>query len=164
MPRLTRTSRSASSCKLNRAWPRLTRTSRSASSSACLHTSPWAQLPTRVRPLTGQLLQGLGELYAEDYQRKVQGVAAPDKDEQKRVELRAMTRALFAKLDALSHFHYAPFKPAEDVAVRPDVPSLAAEEVAPQVCLYSAKMLAVFSAKDLRGERGCKARCALACS
>ena len=78
-------------------------------------------------------MQGLGELYAEDYQAKVQGVTAPDKQDRERDELRAMTRALFAKLDALSHFHYAPFKPAEDVAVRSDVPSLAAEEVAPQV-------------------------------
>ena len=83
------------------------------------------------------MLQGLGDLYAEDYQRRVQGVAAPDKDEAKRVELRAMTRDLFAKLDALSHFHYAPPQPAEDVAVRPDVPSLAAEEVAPQVGIPS---------------------------
>ena len=80
--------------------------------------------------------QGLGELYADDYQAKVQGVTAPDKQDKQRDELRAMTRALFAKLDALSHFHYAPFKPAEDVAVRSDVPSLAAEEVAPQVWVW----------------------------
>ena len=78
-------------------------------------------------------MQGLGELYAEDYQAKIQGVTAPDKQDKERGELRALTQALFAKLDALSHFHYAPFKPAEDLSVRPDVASLAAEEVAPQV-------------------------------
>ena len=41
-------------------------------------------------------------------------------------------QALFARLDALSHFHFAPKPVVEDMAVRAEVPALALEEVAPQ--------------------------------
>jgi U3 small nucleolar ribonucleoprotein component len=58
--------------------------------------------------------------------------AAADADEGVRAEARSLTRLLFAKLDALSHFQYAPKPVLEDLAVRADVPALAMEEVAPQ--------------------------------
>ena len=104
---------------------------------SCTNCCQMAVVPLLTQSLTAQ---GLGDLYAEDYQAKVQGVALTDKHERLRAELRRMAADLFAKLDALSHFHYAPFQPAEDVTVQPDVPSLAAEEVAPTVRPVSAAL------------------------
>ncbi len=48
-----------------------------------------------------------------------------------------LQQELFAKLDALSHFHFAPKPVVEDMAVRAEVPALAMEEVAPQVCMFA---------------------------
>lgn len=76
--------------------------------------------------------QGLGEIYEEDYVRAAGSGAAPDADEGVRAEARSLTKLLFAKLDALSHFQYAPKPYLEDLTVRADVPALAMEEVAPQ--------------------------------
>ena len=45
-----------------------------------------------------------------------------------------LLKSLFARLDALSHFHYAPKPIIEDMRVRAEVPALAMEDVAPQVC------------------------------
>ena len=63
------------------------------------------------------------------------GSAPPDRDDPARAEARALVKALTAKLDALSHFHFAPKPVVEPMSVRDDVPALAAEEVAPQVRL-----------------------------
>ena len=76
--------------------------------------------------------QGLGELYAEEFVAAKTGGAAEDKQEGARKEARALVAALTARLDALSHFHFAPKPIVEDLAVRADVPALALEEVAPQ--------------------------------
>jgi U3 small nucleolar ribonucleoprotein component len=79
-------------------------------------------------------LQGLGEIYEEEYVAAAAGGATTDdRDEKVRNEARALVKLLFAKLDALSHFHYAPKPVIEDLSVRADVPALAMEEVAPQV-------------------------------
>lgn len=59
------------------------------------------------------------------------GGAATDKDEPKRAEARQLLKQLFTKLDALSHFHYAPKPVIEELAVRSDVAALVMEEVAP---------------------------------
>ena len=78
--------------------------------------------------------QGLGEIYEEEYVRAAAGgAAADDRDEKVRAEARGLVKLLFAKLDALSHFHFAPKPVIEDLSVRADVPALAMEEVAPQV-------------------------------
>ena len=61
------------------------------------------------------------------------GTALDDKEEKIRAEARSLTKELFAKLDALSHFQYAPKPVVEDLSVKADVPALAMEEVAPQV-------------------------------
>lgn len=63
----------------------------------------------------------------------VTGTALDDKEEKIRAEARVLTRELFAKLDALSHFQYAPKPVIEDLSVKADVPALAMEEIAPQV-------------------------------
>ncbi len=52
--------------------------------------------------------------------------------------VRAQFKDLCAKLDRLSHLHFAPKPTLEDVVVRVEVPALAMEEVAPQVTKFSA--------------------------
>ncbi len=81
-------------------------------------------------------MQGLGEIYEEEFVQAtaaVTGTALDDKEEKIRAEARVLTKELFAKLDALSHFQYAPKPVIEDLSVKSDVPALAMEEVAPQV-------------------------------
>lgn len=84
--------------------------------------------------VVGAFPQGLGELYEEEYvQAAAGGAAADDRDEKVRSEARGLVKLLFAKLDALSHFHFAPKPVVQDLSIRADVPALAMEEVAPQV-------------------------------
>ena len=79
-------------------------------------------------------LQGLGELYEEQYVSAATGVAsAADRQQPVRDEARRLMRELFVKLDSLTHFHFAPKPVLEELQVRSDVPALAMEEVAPQV-------------------------------
>ena len=87
-------------------------------------------------PNSSLYVQGLGEIYEEEFTQATAaatGTALDDKEEKVRAKARALTRELFAKLDALAHFQYAPKPVVEDLAVRADVPALAMEEVAPQV-------------------------------
>ncbi len=81
----------------------------------------------------GRRAQGLGELYAEEYVAAAAGGAAEDRHAGARAEARGLAAALAARLDALSHFHFAPRPVVEDLTVRQAVPALALEEVAPQV-------------------------------
>ncbi|CAK0787054.1 hypothetical protein CVIRNUC_010270 [Coccomyxa viridis] len=88
--------------------------------------------------------KGLGEIYEAEFvqaRAAVTGTALEDKEEKVRGEARALTRALFAKLDALSHFQYAPKPVIEDLSIRTDVPALAMEEVAPQIVSEAAMRL-----------------------
>lgn len=79
--------------------------------------------------------QGLGELYEEEFVAATTAGAstAVDKQDAVRQEARVLMKDLFGKLDALSHFHYAPKPVIEEMQVRSDVPALAMEEVVPQV-------------------------------
>jgi len=47
------------------------------------------------------------------------------------LEVHALFMALTTKLDALSHFHFAPKPVTEELTVKVDAPALEAEEVAP---------------------------------
>ena len=79
-------------------------------------------------------LQGLGELYEEQFVSAATGVtSAADRQQPVRDEARRLMRELFVKLDSLTHFHFAPKPVLEELQVRSDVPALAMEEVAPQV-------------------------------
>lgn len=84
--------------------------------------------------------KGLGELYEEDFVAATTAGAstAVDKQDAVRLEARALMKELFGKLDALSHFQYAPKPVIEEMQVRADVPALAMEEVAPQVASEAA--------------------------
>ena len=112
-------------------------------------------------------VQGLGEIYEADFvqaRAAVTGTALEDREERVRAEARALARELFARLDALSHFQYAPKPVIEDLAVRADVPALAMEEVAPQVRakLYNSPPRHVPTCLLWRWRRS-RRRCALDC-
>lgn len=72
-------------------------------------------------------------MYEEEFVRARAGNVVEDKDEQTRAEARLVLKTLFAKLDALSHFHFAPKPIIKDMSVQREVPALTMEEVAPQV-------------------------------
>uniref|UniRef100_A0A0E0F2G1 Uncharacterized protein n=1 Tax=Oryza meridionalis TaxID=40149 RepID=A0A0E0F2G1_9ORYZ len=80
--------------------------------------------------------KGLAELYEDDYAQKAGLASAPlsISDELK-------NERICLKLDALSHFHFAPKPVIEDMSIQANVPALAMEEIAP-VAVSDAAMLA----------------------
>ena len=80
--------------------------------------------------------KGLGDIYADEYVKQkaaAEGRASglEEKEDPLVVEARSLFKALTTKLDALSHFHFAPKPVMEEMAVKVDAPALEAEEVAP---------------------------------
>ncbi|KAI4374580.1 hypothetical protein MLD38_012561 [Melastoma candidum] len=100
--------------------------------------------------------KGLAEIYEDEYATKANLVSAPSSfsDEQKK-EATLLFKKLCLKLDALSHFHFAPKPVIEDMSIQANVPALAMEEIAP-LAVSDAAMLApeeVFSGKgDVKDE------------
>ncbi|GAV58359.1 Mpp10 domain-containing protein [Cephalotus follicularis] len=100
--------------------------------------------------------KGLAEIYETEYVKKTDPVSAPltFSDEQKK-EASMLFKKLCLKLDALSHFHFAPKPVIEDMSIQVNVPALAMEEIAP-VAVSDAAMLApeeVFTGKgDIKEE------------
>ncbi|KAM4107340.1 hypothetical protein ACJW30_04G135400 [Castanea mollissima] len=100
--------------------------------------------------------KGLAEVYEEEYVQQTNLNSAPlsFKDEQKK-EASMLFKKLCLKLDALSHFHFAPKPVIEDMSIQANVPALAMEEIAP-VAVSDAAMLApeeVFTGKgDIKEE------------
>ncbi|KAL2607436.1 hypothetical protein R1flu_026009 [Riccia fluitans] len=100
--------------------------------------------------------KGLGALYEADYMRQTGSAVAPTTStDLLKNEATLLFRALCSRLDALSHFSFAPKPVIEDMGVRADVPALAMEEVAP-LLVSEASLLApeeVFKGEDgLKGE------------
>ena len=97
-----------------------------------------------VRIMLAFYLQGLGDIYEEEF--VVATASGPstavDKQDAVRQEAKNLMKELFGRLDALSHFHYAPKPVIEEMQVRADVPALAMEEVAPQVGMLAMCCLA----------------------
>ncbi|KAI4365927.1 hypothetical protein MLD38_021864 [Melastoma candidum] len=94
--------------------------------------------------------KGLAEIYEDEYAQKASLISAPSSfsDEQKK-EATLLFKKLCLKLDALSHFHFAPKPVIEDMSIQANVPALAMEEIAP-LAVSDAAMLApeeVFSGK-----------------
>ncbi|KAG1671302.1 hypothetical protein FOA52_010874 [Chlamydomonas sp. UWO 241] len=81
----------------------------------------------------GKSKKGLGELYEDVFTKAAVGGSATDKDDKIRSEAKALFQALVSKLDALSHFHYAPKPVVEELAIRSDVAAVLMEEAAPVV-------------------------------
>ncbi|KAJ6760737.1 U3 SMALL NUCLEOLAR RIBONUCLEOprotein MPP10 [Salix purpurea] len=100
--------------------------------------------------------KGLADVYEEEYVQKTNPAAAPlsFSNEQKK-EASVLFKRLCLKLDALSHFHFAPKPVIEDMSIQANVPALAMEEIAP-MAVSDAAMLApeeVFSGKgDIKEE------------
>ncbi|XP_068637401.1 M phase phosphoprotein 10 [Aristolochia californica] len=86
--------------------------------------------------------KGLAEIYEEEYVQKTGLASAPFSftDEQKK-EATMVFKRLCLKLDALSHFHFAPKPVIEDMSIQTNVPALAMEEIAP-LAVSDAAMLA----------------------
>lgn len=94
--------------------------------------------------------KGLAEIYEEEFAQQTGFVSAPlsFNDELKK-EANDLFKRLCLKLDALSHFHFAPKPVVEDMSIQTNVPALAMEEIAP-IAKSDAAMLApeeVFSGK-----------------
>ncbi|XP_074286823.1 M phase phosphoprotein 10-like [Silene latifolia] len=94
--------------------------------------------------------KGLAEIYEEEYAQQTGLAAAPLSDnDELRKEASELFKKLCLKLDALSHFHFAPKPVMEDMTIPTNVPALAMEEIAP-VAVSDAAMLApeeVFAGK-----------------
>lgn len=101
--------------------------------------------------------KGLAELYEDEYAQKtgLVSTALTFSDEQKK-EASMLFKKICVKLDALSHFHFAPKPVIEDMSIQANVPALAMEEVAP-LAVSDAAMLApeeVFSGKgDIKEDK-----------
>ena len=79
--------------------------------------------------------KGLGDLYADDFVKQREAAAGraavdDEKEDPLVTEARGLFKALTAKLDAMSHFHFAPKPVMEDMTVKVDAPALQIEEVA----------------------------------
>ncbi|XP_028778306.1 U3 small nucleolar ribonucleoprotein protein MPP10 [Neltuma alba] len=116
-----------------------------------------AKAPREVKELDeNKSKKGLAEVYEEEYVQKTDPSSAPlsFKDEQKK-EASTLFKRLCLKLDALSHFNFAPKPVIEDMSIQANVPALAMEEIAP-VAVSDAAMLApeeVFAGKgDIKEE------------
>ncbi|WCJ36089.1 hypothetical protein M5689_017309 [Euphorbia peplus] len=118
-----------------------------------IHKAPSlpASAPREVKEMDeNKSKKGLAEVYEEEYVQKTNPAAAPltFSDEQKK-EASLLFKRLCLKLDALSHFHFAPKPVIEDMSIQTNVPALAMEEIAP-MAVSDAAMLApeeVFSGK-----------------
>ncbi|XP_020212244.1 U3 small nucleolar ribonucleoprotein protein MPP10 [Cajanus cajan] len=96
--------------------------------------------------------QGLADIYEQEYVQKTDPTSAPlsFKDEQKN-EASMLFKRLCLKLDALSHFNFAPKPVIEDMSIQSNVPALAMEEIAP-VAVSDAAMLAPEEVFDGKGD------------
>ncbi|TKY55217.1 U3 small nucleolar ribonucleoprotein MPP10 [Spatholobus suberectus] len=112
-----------------------------------------SKAPREVKELDdNKSKQGLAEIYEQEYVQKTDPTSAPlsFKDEQKN-EASMLFKRLCLKLDALSHFNFAPKPVIEDMSIQANVPALAMEEIAP-VAVSDAAMLAPEEVFDGTGD------------
>ncbi|XP_027330177.1 U3 small nucleolar ribonucleoprotein protein MPP10 isoform X2 [Abrus precatorius] len=112
-----------------------------------------SKVPREVKELDeNKSKQGLAEIYEQEYVQKIDPSSAPMsfKDEQKN-EASMLFKRLCLKLDALSHFNFAPKPVIEDMSIQTNVPALAMEEIAP-VAISDAAMLAPEEVFDGKGD------------
>lgn len=89
--------------------------------------------------------QSLAQIYENDYLQQVTAQGSQEEREEEEpklhVEIRTEMQALFAKLDALSNFHFTPKMATADVRIVSNMPAIGMEEVAP-LATSDAAMLA----------------------
>nr|CAG4641854.1 EOG090X09DZ [Eurycercus lamellatus] len=107
----------------------------------------------------------LAEIYEQEYlkqqelqqqETKASSLADPINekisDNKAHIRIRKMMNDVFAKLDALSNFHFTPRMPAPDIKIVSNMPSIVMEEIAP-VTVSDANLLAPEEVQDhIRGE------------
>ncbi|KAH7658914.1 U3 small nucleolar ribonucleoprotein complex subunit Mpp10 protein [Dioscorea alata] len=84
--------------------------------------------------------KGLAEIYEEEYAQKTGLAPVPLSSDEQKKEASILFKRLCLKLDALSHFHFAPKPVIEDMSVQVNVPALAMEEIAPLAVSDSAML------------------------
>ncbi|GAB2249023.1 hypothetical protein Droror1_Dr00012382 [Drosera rotundifolia] len=96
--------------------------------------------------------KGLAELYEGEYAQQTGFISAPlSQTDLLKKETDALYKRLCLKLDALSHFHFAPKPVIEEMSIPVNLPALAMEEIMP-VAVSDAAMLApeeVFAGKGV---------------
>eukprot|EP00252_Welwitschia_mirabilis_P013251 TRINITY_DN29206_c0_g1_i1.p1 TRINITY_DN29206_c0_g1~~TRINITY_DN29206_c0_g1_i1.p1 ORF type:complete len:594 (-),score=170.04 TRINITY_DN29206_c0_g1_i1:407-2188(-) len=86
--------------------------------------------------------QGLAEIYESEYMQSTGLAAAPvSSSDAFKKEATHLFKKICIKLDALSHYHFAPKPVIEDMSIQANVPALAMEEVVP-LAVSDASMLA----------------------
>ncbi|CAJ2664354.1 unnamed protein product [Trifolium pratense] len=112
-----------------------------------------SKAPREVKELDdNKSKKGLAEMYEQEYVQKIDPTSAPlsSKDKLKN-EASMLFKRLCLKLDALSHFSFAPKPVIEDMSFQTNVPALAMEEIAP-VAVSDAAMLAPEEVFDGKGD------------
>ncbi|KAL9271515.1 M phase phosphoprotein 10-like protein [Drosera capensis] len=109
--------------------------------------------PKKVKELDeNKSKKGLAELYEGEFAQQTGFISAPlSRTDLLKKETDALYKRLCLKLDALSHFHFAPKPVIEDMSIPVNLPALAMEEIMP-VAVSDAAMLApeeVFAGKGV---------------
>ncbi|XP_058749363.1 M phase phosphoprotein 10-like [Vicia villosa] len=99
--------------------------------------------PQEVRELDdNKSKQGLAEIYEQEYVQKIHPTSAPLSHQDKLKNQASMLfKKISLKMDALTHFNFAPKPVIEDMSFERKVPALAMEEIAP-VAVSNAAMMA----------------------
>ncbi|XP_075987245.1 U3 small nucleolar ribonucleoprotein MPP10 [Anticarsia gemmatalis] len=125
----------------------------------------WDDVEKKEKPVDDQLTfrktevldhakskQSLAQVYEAEYLKQKQalsGEVEEEKEPEAHKEVRDAMNKLFAKLDALCHYHYTPKAPQADVKIVSNTPAISMEEVAP-VATSDATLLAPEEVKKKR--------------
>ncbi|CAB3241418.1 unnamed protein product [Arctia plantaginis] len=107
----------------------------------------WDDVEKKEKPVDDQLAfrkteildyskskQSLAQVYEAEYLKQKQtlsGEVEEEKEPEAHTEVREAMGKLFAKLDALCHYHYTPRAPQAEVKIVSNIPAISMEEVAP---------------------------------
>lgn len=107
----------------------------------------WDDVERKEKPVDDQLVfrktevldhakskQSLAQVYEAEYLKQKQalsGEVEEEKEPEAHTEIRNAINKLFAKLDALTHYHYTPKPPQAEVKIVSNTPAISMEEVAP---------------------------------
>ncbi|CAL0325350.1 unnamed protein product [Lupinus luteus] len=112
-----------------------------------------SKAPREVKELDdNKSKQGLAEIYEQEYVQKKDPTSAPlSFNDELHKEASMLFKKISLKLDALTHFNFAPKPVIEDMSIQTNVPALTMEEIAP-VAVSDAAMLAPEEVFDGRGD------------